>query len=114
MEFGSEFTDETFFHIYQDQSKVENKIIDFDIKNLFKLLQERDVPEATIDKYTRKVHEHYLDATRISKRAFGPKMEDNFQVYNWGLTLVMDIGLDDDKFGATTTDGTKVSNCKSS
>ena len=43
------------------------------------------------------MRQHYLDSSRLIKRAFGKKIEDDFQLYNWGLTLAMDMGLNTDK-----------------
>ena len=50
-----------------------------------------------MEKIAEAVRQHYLDSSRLIKRAFGKKIEDDFQLYNWGLTLAMDMGLNTDK-----------------
>ena len=41
--------------------------------------------------------EHYLESCRLIKRSFGDRIEEDLQLYNWGLTLTMEMGTNDDK-----------------
>jgi hypothetical protein len=41
--------------------------------------------------------EHYLESCRIIKRSFGDRIEEDLQLFNWGLTLTMEMGTNDDK-----------------
>ena len=88
--------EETFFHPYMAPTRMENSIIDFDLQNLQKLLVENK-SNYPAEKIAERVRDHYLDSSRLIKRAYGRKIEDDFQLYNWGLTLTMDMGLATDK-----------------
>ncbi len=96
IENGLDVDDEKFFHPYMAPMRMENTVIDFDIQNLQKLLVENN-KKFPVEKIANRVREHYLDSSRLIKRAFGKKIEDDFQLYNWGLTLTMDMGLATDK-----------------
>lgn len=88
--------EETFYHPYTAPTRMENNIIEFDLQNLRKILVENreGIP---VEKIAEAVRQHYLDSSRLIKRAFGRKIDDDFQLYNWGLTLAMDMGLATDK-----------------
>ena len=96
VENGLDADDEKFFHPYMAPNRMENQVIDFDIQNLQKILVENN-KNFPVEKIANRVREHYLDSSRLIKRAFGKKIEDDFQLYNWGLTLTMDMGLATDK-----------------
>ena len=87
--------EETFYHPYTAPTRMENNIIEFDLQNLRKILVENR--EEYRWRRLQAVRRHYLDSSRLIKRAFGRKIEDDFQLYNWGLTLAMDMGLATDK-----------------
>ena len=93
---GLDGEDEKFFHPYMAPLRMENTVIDFDIQNLQKLLVENN-KNYPVQKIAKSVQDHYMDSSRLIKRAFGKKIEDDFQMYNWGLTLAMDMGLATDK-----------------
>lgn len=92
---GGDWGEDVFYHPYMAPEKMENSVIDFDIQNLQALLKEKT--NFPVDKIVKRVNSHYLDASRLIKRAFGNKIADDFQMYNWGLTLTMDLGLAVDK-----------------
>jgi len=93
---GLDGEDEKFYHPYMAPLRMENTVIDFDIENLQKLLVENN-KNFPVKKIAERVRDHYMDSSRLIKRAFGKKIEDDFQMYNWGLTLAMDMGLATDK-----------------
>lgn len=93
---GLDGEDEKFYHPYMAPLRMENTVIDFDIENLQKLLVENN-KNFPVKKIAERVRDHYMDSSRLIKRAYGKKIEDDFQMYNWGLTLAMDMGLATDK-----------------
>lgn len=92
---GGDWGDDVFYHPYMAPEKLENSVIDFDIQNLQALLKEKT--NFPVEKIAKRVNEHYLDASRLIKRSFGNRIADDFQLFNWGLTLTMDMGLATDK-----------------
>lgn len=86
---GSKFTGAPFYHTFLDPRKINNSIIDFDIENLKKALNEND-SNGEAQKITQRMNDHFLDSSRAIKRAFGNQYEHDFQQYTWGLSLIAD------------------------
>ena len=87
--------EETFYHPFTAPTRMENSVIEFDLNNLQNVLTEKtNIP---VQKIAENIKQHYMDSSRLVKRAFGNKVEDDFQLYNWGLTLALDLGLNTDK-----------------
>lgn len=84
-----------FYHSYIEPEKVENSIISYDIENLRGALAGKisEPVEVTVGR----VNEHYLDSSRVIKRAYGDSFEDDFQKFNWGFSIITDMGLEADK-----------------
>ena len=96
MECNFGMTGETFYHPYIAVGKLENSIIDFDLKSLQSALEDR--PNAIpMDKLMTRIREHYFDSSRLIKRAYLNRMDDDFQMFNWGLALISEFGLTADK-----------------
>jgi hypothetical protein len=88
-------TDQVFYHPFIEVGKLQNSVIDFDMKNVQSLLDEKSTISA--ERLIGRIREHYLDSSRLVKRAFRDKIEDDFQMFNWGLSLSVDIGLETDR-----------------
>ena len=86
---GSKFTGAPFYHTFLDPRKINNSIIDFDIENLKKALNEND-NNGEAQRVTQRMNDHFLDSSRSIKRSFGNKYEHDFQQYTWGLSLIAD------------------------
>lgn len=86
---GSEGTGQTYYHSYLEPTQVENSVIDYDIENLQKILSESCKPDV-YKRVAQRFNDHYVDNSRVIKRAFGSKYNQDFQQYNWGLSLTMD------------------------
>jgi len=50
-----------------------------------------------VEKIAARIRRHYVDSARLIKRAYGTRIDSDFQLYNWGLTLTMDMSLTTDK-----------------
>ena len=87
----AEGTDTDYYVPYTSLSRVENSVIDFDIQNMKDVLPEMKKERA--EEITKRVNSHYLGSIRHEKRAFGNKHLDDFQRYNWGLSLSVEMGL---------------------
>jgi hypothetical protein len=84
-----------FYHSYAEPDKVENSVIAYDIENLRGALVGKlcEPIELTVGR----VNEHYKDSSRVIKRSFGDSIEDDFQKFNWGFSIITDMGLEGDK-----------------
>ena len=89
-------TDQTYYRPYIEVSKISNNIIDFDLNNVLKALQQ-DGKSDNAEKVVKKVQGHFLDSSRLIKRSFGNKLECDFQMYNWGVALTADLGMESDR-----------------
>lgn len=94
MEWHSPFTDQIYYHPYASTG-IDNNILDFDTENVAKLMPGKSA--AAVDATTARINQHYVKSQRHIKRAFGSKMVENFQEYNWGLVLNVEQGLARDK-----------------
>ncbi len=100
MEFDCHVPNQKFYHPYLPLHHVENRIIGIDIENIKEALKSSSNSSSQAflaEKITTRVRDHYIDSSRLIKRAFGEKFEDDFQMYNWGLSLNCDLSLDMDK-----------------
>lgn len=95
MEYPTGATGLKFYHAYPSLKKIENSVIDFDVRNIAKVLPGRSKRNAEI--VTNRINSRYLNSHLHIKRSFGNKYEDDFQQYNWGLSLNADMGLETDK-----------------
>lgn len=95
IEWPSGATDSKFFVPHLPVRGIENSVIDFDIDNMFQVLY----PEKKVhaEKVTERVNKHFLATRQLEKRAFGNKRGDDFQQYNWGLGLSIEMGLMSDQ-----------------
>jgi hypothetical protein len=84
-----------FYHSYIEPEKIENSVISYDIENLRGALA--DKISEPIEITVGRVNEHYLDSSRVIKRAYGDSFEDDFQKFNWGFSIITDMGLEADK-----------------
>ena len=50
-----------------------------------------------VEKTVDRINHHYVDSSRIIKRAFGDNLDDDFQKYNWGISMMPELGLEGDK-----------------
>lgn len=62
-----------------------------------------DTIREPIERTVGRVNEHYLDSSRVIKRAFGDTVEDDFQKYNWGMSIIPEMGLEGDKLDFLTS-----------
>ena len=92
-ETGQQFFKSTYF----DKSKIGNNIIDFDIECINKALQAEGKVGVSSEKIASRVWEHYVDSARVVKRCFGNKVKDDWNLYNWGLALTQEFGLEQDR-----------------
>ena len=92
-ETGQQFFKSTYF----DKSKIGNSIIDFDIECINKALQAEGKVGVSSEKIASRVWEHYVDSARVVKRCFGNKIKDDWNLYNWGLALTQEFGLEQDR-----------------
>ena len=91
-------TGQTYFKsVYFDKSKIGNTVIDFDIQCISKALETEGRLGVSSEKIAHRVWEHYVDSARLVKRAFGAKIKDDFNLYNWGLALTQQFGLEQDR-----------------
>jgi hypothetical protein len=98
MEWASGATDMKFYHAYNSMPQVQNSVIDFDVKNINKILSKKcSLSGETV---ARKVNKHYKESLRHIQRSFGSKHIDDFQRYTWGMVLTADLGLLADKLEA--------------
>jgi C-terminal processing protease CtpA/Prc len=88
-------TDATFFVARHPIKNISNSIIDFDTKNIETVLPIKLKREAK--RVTERINSHYLKSRQIEKRSFGEKHDDDFQQYNWGLSLTLEMGLFSDQ-----------------
>ena len=100
MEWSSGATDLKFYRAFNSLPQVENSVIDYDIKNIHKVLIKRN--PVTGETVAKRLNTHYNDGMRHIKRSFGNKITDDFQRYTWGLTLAVDLGLEIDKLELLT------------
>lgn len=96
MEWDAGVPGQTFYHPYLYEDKIENRVIEHDIKTIDEYLKGKET-SVPADVLVDKIRDHYLDSSRLIKRALGEKIEDNFQLYNWGLVLTADMGMMTDK-----------------
>ena len=61
--------------------QVENSVISWDVENIQRVLSEKS--KEPIHNIMNRINSHYVDSSRLIKRAFGDKFEDDFQQYNW-------------------------------
>jgi hypothetical protein len=95
-EFGR--TDQTYYKPYVEVSKISNNVIDFDLQNIEKVLElEGKKKGVSADVIVGRQNDHFLDASRLIKRSFGNKFECDFQLYNWGVALIADLGFESDR-----------------
>lgn len=94
-EWPSGATDAKFYVPHNSVRGIENSIIDFDIDNMFHVLYDSHKNEA--EKVAERVNRHYMTTRTLGKRAFGTKSKDDFQQYNWGLSLSLEMGLMSDQ-----------------
>ena len=87
----AEGTDTDYYVPYTSLNRIENSVIDFDVDNIEEVLYPKHKEEA--HDVAKRVNKHYLNCLYHEKRAFGNKRVDDFQIYNWGLTLAVDMGL---------------------
>ena len=92
-ETGQQFFKSTYF----DKSKIGNNIIDFDIECINKALQAEGKVGVSSEKIAARVWDHYVDSARVVKRCFGNKVKDDWNLYNWGLALTQEFGLEQDR-----------------
>ena len=91
-------TGQTYYKsVYFDKSKIGNNVIDFDIQCITKALEAEGRVGVSSEKIAHRVWEHYVDSARLVKRAFGTKIKDDFNLYNWGLALTQQFGLEQDR-----------------
>jgi hypothetical protein len=96
IDFGK--TDQTYYKPFVEISKISNNIIDFDLQNIEKVLElDGKKKGVSADVIVGKQNDHFLDASRLIKRSFGNKFECDFQLYNWGVALIADLGLESDR-----------------
>ena len=96
MEWDAKVPGETFYHPYLSLDKIENRVIEHDIEIVEEVIRKKQ-STSSADVVTERLKEHYLDSSRLIKRALGDKFDDNFQLFNWGLALTADMGLTTDK-----------------
>jgi hypothetical protein len=95
-EFGR--TDQTYYKPYVEVSKISNNVIDFDLQNIEKVLElDGKKKGVSADVIVGKQNDHFLDASRLIKRSFGNKFDCDFQLYNWGVALIADLGFESDR-----------------
>jgi hypothetical protein len=94
-EWPSGATDAKFYVPHNSVRGIENSVIDFDIDNMYHVLYDSHKVEA--EKVTERVNKHYMTTRTLGKRAFGAKAKDDFQQYNWGLSLTLEMGLMSDQ-----------------
>ena len=56
-----------------------------------------------VEKTVDRINHHYVDSSRIIKRAFGDTLDDDFQKYNWGISMMPELGLEGDKLEFLTS-----------
>ena len=89
-------TDQTYYKPYIEVSKLSNSVIDFDLKNVQKALEQGGKSESA-EKVVVKIHHHFLDSSRIVRRSYGNKLDYDFQMFNWGVALTADVGMENDR-----------------
>ena len=50
-----------------------------------------------VEKTVDRINHHYVDSSRIIKRAFGETLDNDFQKYNWGISVMSELGFEGDK-----------------
>jgi hypothetical protein len=88
-------TDATFFVTRHPIKSISNSIIDFDLRNVENVLPRQRKEEST--KVAERINSHYMKSRQIETRSYGDKHEDDFQQYNWGLSLTLEMGLYSDQ-----------------
>jgi hypothetical protein len=88
-------TDATFFVTKHPIKSISNSIIDFDLRNVENVLPPERKKET--QKVAERINSHYLKSRQIETRSYGDKNEDDFQQYNWGLSLTLEMGLYSDQ-----------------
>eukprot|EP01041_Mallomonas_annulata_P011179 gene11179-23353_t len=95
MEWQSGATDFKFFHTFTSLPHVGNSVIEYDVKNVNKVLSKKSLSSG--ETIAKRVNGHYRDSLRHIKRSFGIQHQDDFQRYTWGFVLTVDLGLDIEK-----------------
>ena len=95
MEWDSGVADMKFFHAFSSLPQVENSVIEYDVKNVHKVMSKKC--QLSGDTVAKRLNVHYRDSLRHIRRSYGNKQVDDFQRYTWGLVVTIDLGLEVDK-----------------
>lgn len=98
MQWKSGATDLIFFHTHEGLQRPENSVIDYDIRNIDKVLSKQCGHSG--ETVAKRSNVHYRESLNHIKRSFGNVMPEDFQKYTWGMVLTTDLGLANEKIEA--------------